>query len=293
MKIKDKFILGTAQFSENYGLFGKKKLKKKDIFNILNLLKQKKINRLDNSSDYKGSEIKIKNFKEKKWKISTKIKFHQKDLVINNKDHLKKIILKKINLSKKKLGIRKFEILLINNYEIFKPSLKKNIYEVLTNLKKRKFFDKFGYSIYNFKKLEKTISNFCPDVIQCPYNVFDLRLNNKKLQKIIKKNNIKIHARSVFLQGLLLCNLKYIPKKFEKWESLFLKWEHWINKSNISKLDACISHVLSNNCIDKIIVGVKDIEELKQILRLRKLKKIKPPKFYSKSKDILINPSKW
>ena len=293
MKIKDKFILGTAQFSENYGLFGKKKLKKKDIFNILNLLKQKKINRLDNSSDYKGSEIKIKNFKEKKWKISTKIKFHQKDLVINNKDHLKKIILKKINLSKKKLGIRKFEILLINNYEIFKPSLKKNIYEVLTNLKKRKFFDKFGYSIYNFKKLEKTISNFCPDVIQCPYNVFDLRLNNKKLQKIIKKNNIKIHARSVFLQGLLLCNLKYIPKKFEKWESLFLKWEHWINKSNIYKLYECISYVLYNNCIDKIIVGVKDLEELKQILRLRKLKKIKPPKFYSKSKDILINPSKW
>ncbi|MDC3127594.1 hypothetical protein OA498_02910 [Candidatus Pelagibacter bacterium] len=83
MKIKNKLILGTAQFSKNYGLFGKKKLKKKDIFSILALLKQKKIFYLDNSSDYKGSEIKIKNFKEKNWKVITKVKIPHNKLINN------------------------------------------------------------------------------------------------------------------------------------------------------------------------------------------------------------------
>ena len=87
--------------------------------------------------------------------------------------------------------------------------------------------------------------------------------------------------------------MKSIPKKFKNWSKIFLKWESWVNKNNISKLDACINHALLNNCIDKIIIGVKDIEELKQILKIKKLKNIIIPKFYSKKTDFLINPSKW
>ena len=66
MKIKNKFILGTAQFSDNYGLFGKRKLSNKCIMEILRQAKKKKIYHLDNSTDYKGSQKKIKNFGEKK-----------------------------------------------------------------------------------------------------------------------------------------------------------------------------------------------------------------------------------
>ncbi len=291
MKIKNKFILGTAQFSDNYGLFGKRKLSNKCIMEILRQAKKKKIYHLDNSTDYKGSQKKIKNFGEKKWKITTKIKFTNKEFQRKTQSYLKTYILKKIILSKNKIGVKKFDTLLINNFEILSQNLKKNIYQVLKDLKKNKIINNFGFSIYNFKKLKKTVKDFCPDIIQCSYNIFDTRLYEKNLIKIIKRKKIKVHARSIFLQGLLLCDYDTIPSKFSKWRNMFDRWEEWIKLNKVSKLEACINFVINDRNIDKIIIGVKDIKELKDILKTRKNKK-EYPSFFFKN-DNLINPSKW
>jgi len=170
-------------------------------------------------------------------------------------------------------------------------NLKKNIYQVLKDLKKNKIINNFGFSIYNFKKLKKTVKDFCPDIIQCSYNIFDTRLYEKNLIKIIKRKKIKVHARSIFLQGLLLCDYDTIPSKFSKWRNMFDRWEEWIKLNKVSKLEACINFVINDRNIDKIIIGVKDIKELKDILKTRKNKK-EYPSFFFKN-DNLINPSKW
>ena len=149
----------------------------------------------------------------------------------------------------------------------------------------------FNGEIYNFKKLKKTVKDFCPDIIQCSYNIFDTRLYEKNLIKIIKRKKIKVHARSIFLQGLLLCDYDTIPSKFSKWRNMFDRWEEWIKLNKVSKLEACINFVINDRNIDKIIIGVKDIKELKDILKTRKNKK-EYPSFFFKN-DNLINPSKW
>ena len=53
---------------------------------------------------------------------------------------------------------------------------------------------------------------------------------------------IEIHARSVFLQGLLLIPSQEIPNEFKRWETLFRKIEKW-SKEKIISLEACI-HLL-------------------------------------------------
>ena len=39
--------------------------------------------------------------------------------------------------------------------------------------------------------------------------------SNSKYLKILKKNKVEIHVRSIFLQGMLLSDIKNIPKKFK------------------------------------------------------------------------------
>ena len=51
-------------------------------------------------------------------------------------------------------------------------------------------------------------------MIQVPFNILDRRLATKNYLNKIKKKKIQIHVRSIFLQGILLANIKKIPKKF-------------------------------------------------------------------------------
>ena len=47
--------------------------------------------------------------------------------------------------------------------------------------------------------------------MQFPFNVFDQRILDKKIQNLLIKKKIKVHMRSIFLQGLLL-----LPQKNQK-----------------------------------------------------------------------------
>ena len=60
------------------------------------------------------------------------------------------------------------------------------------------------------EELDLIISNFQIDLVQCPFNVFDTRMIKTGYFKKLKKLNIEIHVRSIFLQGLLLMNEKLI-----------------------------------------------------------------------------------
>ena len=86
---------------------------------------------------------------------------------------------------------------------------------------------------------------FKVDIVQVPINVIDRRFIRKKFINYCLENNIKIQARSIFLQGLL--NAKKIPKKFINYNDIFLKWQEWCNQNNMSKTQACIMFINNLN----------------------------------------------
>ena len=56
----------------------------------------------------------------------------------------------------------------------------------------------------NLKNLKKFYKKFKPDILQIPLNLFNQDFVYDKYFQKLNKKNLEIHARSIFLQGLLL-----------------------------------------------------------------------------------------
>ena len=238
-------------------------------------------------------EKNISKVKNSKWKIITKIKIDKSIHKNKNKNNIVKIIDKKIQKSFDKLKTKKIYCILISNPELMIKDKKvaKVIYGYIQDIKKKKYLEKFGYSIYNFNILTNLIKNFRPDLIQCPYNIFDRRLVEAGHLQKLKKEKILVHVRSIFLQGLLLMDI-LLPKKFMKWRKLFKNYHKWLQKNDIKALDACINFASKNRKIDKIIIGFNNINQLNEIINSKKFKMHYPKKLSSNAQN-LINPTTW
>jgi aryl-alcohol dehydrogenase-like predicted oxidoreductase len=273
-----KVILGGAQLESNYGITNrKKKLSYKDTNKILNTAINFNINQIDLSENY---NINIRKYKVlKKFKINTKISTK----IINKLSYsqLKKIFQNYF------LNGYKINILFIHDGDELFSTNGKKLLQYLKKLKKDKLILKIGISIYNFSLIHKLSNANSIDVIQLPYSILDKR--SEKYFKKLQKLNIKIHARSIFLQGCLLKKTKN-NVKLNKIYDLFSKF---CKKNKINNLNACTSYVLGNSNIDKVVIGVRSNAELTKIMHIQAHNQ----KLYfvvnNKLKNYAINPHKW
>lgn len=151
---------------------------------------------------------------------------------------------------------------------------------------------KIGYSLYHPYELEKLLRmNYIPDLIQIPFNLLDRRF--EPYFKMLKKINIEIHVRSIFLQGLLLDFKMMNFNNFKKWDSIWKDYQDWLNKSKLSPLEACVSNALYHEEISKVILGVDNTLQLKQIVLASQKDAVESPKSLITTDQELINPLSW
>ncbi len=286
-----KIIIGTAQYGLNYGVSNiSGKTDEQEVKKILQYGKKNNLNYLDTSSHYGGAETLLGKLNIANWKVTTKYKTEE---ILVEKGKILKNLIKLIEKSKKKLGVNKIYCILLHNPELILTRCGNELYVSLQKVKSLGLISNFGYSIYNFTSLKKICKKFKPDIIQCPYNIFDRRLVIKDYLNFLKREGIEIHARSVFLQGLLLMPLKKLPKFHRKWKNLFYKWENWLSKNKLDPVEACLNFALQTKEIDKFVLGFNNLIHLKQILKTKVKRKIIFPKYIMSNDKKLINPSLW
>jgi aryl-alcohol dehydrogenase-like predicted oxidoreductase len=281
-----KIVLGGAQFGMNYGLIKDKKISFNEIKKINQIIKINKIKFIDTAINYKSSEAVIGN-KLNNLNIITKIKLPQKKIK-NIKFWLEKVI----DLSLNRLGVKEIYGLLVHDYRDITGIYSKDYLDALFYLKKVKKVKKIGISIYDTFELDKIWKFWRPEVVQVPFNVLDQRIATSGWLNKLSINNVEIHIRSCFLQGLLLGkydNYRYF-KKYKKDLNFFFDW---CNKKQISNLKACINFVRKYSSIKFLIVGFNNHKQLIEILHCFKQKKIIIPNIFLSNKINLIDPRKW
>ena len=186
--------------------------------------------------------------------------------------------------------------------EKYFEKLDKNFFDVFSTFDKRnkKFYHIFLQIIYGDlnieegrKQIHEIIKRFEVDIIQVLINILDRRLIDNGTFEILNIKGIEVHARSIFLQGLLLMDKESLPKKFNKWNSLWDVWHQWLNDNKISALEASIGFAMSLPEISKILVGVNSMSQLKSILNCANFQLPElPESFYSDDLE-LLNPVNW
>lgn len=281
----NKITIGTANFVNNYNLIKPScGIKLKNTRSIIKYSSLIGINSYDTAPYYNSENIlgRLTKFETTTY---TKISF-DKNL------NFKKKIINSINNSLRLLKKKKLDGVLFHNEKDLLMKNRKEIWNLILSLKKKGLIKKIGVSFYNPKYLIKIVKNFDLDFVQVPVNLFDKRFLDNRIISLLNKKNIEIHARSVFLQGLLL-NTKLISKKFLKWRSNFDKLNNFLKQKKISNLEACTNFVLQNKNLDKVIFGVNSVDHLMQIIKSINLKNINFNKLKSPKDLKLINPSLW
>ena len=284
------FVLGTAQFSNNYGISRKHITSNIEVENILNYAFKNNINTIDTAMSYGLSETILGNNQADRFKIITKIGLNECSLTTEEKIY--EYLYSSVKVSLKKLNINKLYGLLLHDENAL---LKKNgfkIYNSLDKLKRNGLIDKYGVSFYSSELLLQTINNFKIDIIQFPFNLIDQRLIKLNLFNLLNYKNVEIYTRSSFLQGLFFLSKENRPKYFKRWASLFNDWDKWLDESKFSPLDVCLSYVGQFNNSINIIIGVESSAQLKQIVDYKKINLENMPDFSSDDQK-LINPSLW
>lgn len=279
-----KILLGTAQFDKNYGIsrsnkefnFNQKKL-------LIKFARQNQIEGLDTAAVYKNAETELGKIGVNDFKIISKLPKLKKNAKVRTQ------ILSALKLSLNKLKLKRIYGILIHDLKDLNGSNKDEYLDELKNLKRLNLVKKIGISLYDVNDIKKIIKYWKPDIIQIPFNIFDRRLNNKIICKIIKKNKIEVHARSIFLQGILTKRNK--KKRFNKWKKLFDAWFNWCNKNNMQPYEVAYLYAKNNNIINKIVIGFENFDQLKKIIKIKK-KIRKFPDLECKD-EMLINPFNW
>jgi len=282
-------VIGSANFNQKYG-FKKFKFNKNILKKIMQLAKKKKINYLDTAFDYNLTKQFLKNISFEKYKLITKIKLPKKK--INNYiENLEKKILLELKLFKAK----KFEAVLLHNPEDLFSKNGKYFLGTLNNLKKKKIIKNIGISVYEPRELKATLKIFKPNIVQLPINIFDQRFIKNRWINKLKKKNIKIQARSIFLNGLMLKERNQLKnfKYLKEFKPHLTRYNLWCLKNKVSELEAAVLFIKNIKKIDLITIGFDSYSQFQQILiAFNKKKKINFNKLNILNRNI-TDPRRW
>ena len=285
----NKLIIGTAQLGLNYGINNQLgKVSMREANSILNHAYKNGISTLDTAFQYGDSETIIGKITcNKNWDIITKTSS------INLKNFSSKELINNFHASLKKLKKKSIYGLLIHDIDLISHPDCDHLYTELLALKKYDYIKKLGFSVYTTEQTKHILKKYKPDIIQLPINIFNQEFLISGLLKKMKDKNIEIHARSIFLQGLLLSKIKELKSYFLQWENHFISYYQLLNQLSLSSVEACLSFVLQIKEIDRIIVGCQSLKQLKTIIQANQTYKIYDFSTLHNTEVNLTDPRYW
>lgn len=256
MKEVSKIALGTVQFGIPYGINNRNGVPlDQEIREIFSYAAQSGIDILETASGYGNSEKKIGELSVNKFKVVTK--FPKVLSAVELKKSLENSL---INLK-----IRTVYGYIAHNSDnlIECPDL----WNVLLEKKHEKVIKKIGYSLYFPEQLEQLLDlNFLPDLVQFPYSILDKKF--EKFLPLLRQLGAEVHIRSVFLQGLYFMDLSNLPKKLQPLKPELLKVQEICKMFEIPIASLALNFAIQNDNIDKVLIGVDNVLQLKENIRL-------------------------
>lgn len=304
---KNVISLGSAQFGINYGITNTKgKVELTEATKIIKKAIDNGIEYIDTAAAYGNSEQVIGKalsdcFGHKVKIITKPFPFVDYNSKLSDKVYLKSLLRNSVLKSYSNLNVKKIDTIMLHRAQHLKYQF---IIDELIKLKNEKLFNNIGVSVQNPEELDLALRADYISAIQLPLNILDHRWDEffYNIKKIKEKKKLIIHARSIFLQGLLIDNTssnwhKANISEFKKVKSWIIKMIKDLNRTSIK--DLCINYVKGLNCVDSLVIGVENLEQLNENFFLNNNKPLDMIEInhIKKTRPILdissLDPSMW
>lgn len=274
---KSKLVLGAAQLGMNYGISNHRGQPSQTLATqIIKTAIANGVEYIDTARAYGNSEEVVGKALSEGWQGRVKVitKLSPLDECLDTTDA--EVISARVDVSVFQscmaLNVKSLDVLMLHRAKHF-TMCHGVVWKRLLMLKEASYIQDLGVSIQTPEELCQALSIKEISFIQMPLNILDSRWDGavQKINKIKASRKLVIHIRSALLQGLLP------SEDVENWERANVR-EHeyvrgWLNSqverfNRLNIVDLCFSYVKSQPWVDGVAVGVEEVNQLKQNVRL-------------------------
>lgn len=254
--VNKKIIIGTAQFGLDYGISNDQgQVAMEEVQKILAYSGKIGITTLDTAPAYGSSEEVLGKINVvDRFKVSTKV---------DVKDPMK--IRSSVLNSLKRLRRKRLDYFFVHDENLLLGEKSEEYYLELHRLKVEGLIAKIGVSSYYPEKLNDIVGKFEINVVQVPVNIFDQSFIKNNFLHSLKSRNIEIHARSIFMQGLVFIDPARLNPFFQPVLSKIEAFNKFCQTHKCSKLSFAFNFVNSLKIIDGYVLGVQSTQNLREI----------------------------
>lgn len=155
-----------------------------------------------------------------------------------------------------------------------------------------------GVSVYSPESALMALNTEGIDMVQLPASILDRRFENAGGFQLADKKKKKVYIRSIFLQGLLLMDVKEIPEKMAFAKPVLEKFEFLSKDLGLTKQEIALGYLKAEMPNAKIVFGADTPQHVKENLtywgktpHLSIVTKIK--NIFNAVDEKILNPSLW
>lgn len=246
--------VGTAQFGLPYGISNRRgQVPLAEVQEILSCAVQGGIGMLDTAANYGDAEAALARADIGSFRIVSK--------TVGVKNGVDAVIAR-ARESVRTLG--RVDMLLVHAVEDLLGPDGDDLWTALRNLKDEGVVGGIGISAYVADNPAELAARFRPNAMQIPFSLLDQRLLLDGTLARLKDLGVEIHARSVFLQGLLF--LEDLPQQLRHASSGLDAVRARIMERGATPLSAALNFVLAQSEVDVAIAGVTSAQEMREVL---------------------------
>jgi len=293
-----KLCLGTVQFGLNYGinnLNGKPTFQ--ESLKMLEHAWQKGVRVYDTAEAYGNAQEILGEF-VRAHGLTKEIKVISKLLpncLEDKKSSVAEIVWNNLENTLNKLHLDK-----LDGYLYHTPAYIYNdeAWASFQDIKKNKLVDNIGVSVYEYEDGLYAAQKQGLDYLQISYSILDQRFSAQEFKEVVKNSNIKVFARSAFLQGLLFMSEENLVQSMPEAKTYLRQIKDILFKNKIRMAECAMKFSLKEDFIDYLVFGVDNIGQLEEDfeISLERNKLIGKKELQNNFRNIpksIIFPSLW
>lgn len=285
--------LGTAQFGLDYGVSNRTgRVPESQVVQMLQRAREYGMTVLDTASAYGDSEAVLGRVLAGHTDFSVVTKTMPPGATDSAAGELETVVAH-FQESLERLRLPRVYGLLVHHGESLLRPGGELTYARLVQWKHEGLVRKVGVSVYDPGQALQLAERFPVDLVQLPLSVFDQRALSAGVVNALHAQGIEVHARSVFLQGLLLMREDEVPPGLQYFAPRLQAYRSALQDAGYSPLEGALGFIKGIPGVDVALIGVTSASQLRDCVAAYQRGCELDLRTYACSDDSLIDPRRW